>query len=386
MRTKHFLFCGLLLVAAFFPSCSSSLEDETDAVESRKVTYKIRLDASLTEYDGLATRAATDWADGSKIVMQFHQGNNLVGGTAVFNADEALWTVTVPQTLSTDADALCEAYYFESAASQTAQTVTFGAATVAYADRAGTFVIDEETGTVLVKARLAPVTSRLRLVGTSGSTYGITGLQTFTSYSVSNNTFATSTAKVSGTIASDGYSPFVYALFADTTKRSLSFDYLPTARFTRSFGSDVLRAGTSGRIHLPSLNSLDTWTLVNTTDGKEITMPSITSATSKNVTYLSATLTATANAGNGTITAAGFVYAKSPATPTMSSTKAEATPGTQFSLRISKLESETTYNIRAYVTNERGNTLGQTFSITTTAIPPGTTFDLDDFGNEDEWD
>jgi hypothetical protein len=72
--------------------------------------------------------------------------------------------------------------------------------------------------------------------------------------------------------------------------------------------------------------------------------------------------------GGGTVSAKGVCYSTS-ANPTTSSSKVEAGTGTaSFFVRLTGLNRNTTYHIRAYVTNEEGTTYGSDMSFTTSLI------------------
>ena len=118
----------------------------------------------------------------------------------------------------------------------------------------------------------------------------------------------------------------------------------------------------------------------------EIVKPSVSNVTVGRVTYKSVSLTAKVTSlGNGTLSDAGFVYSTSP-NPSMSNHKASCGKTNDLSVKISTLTPETKYYVRAYATNEKGTTLGQETSFTTTKEPTGNDVGLDDYGDDKNWD
>ena len=118
----------------------------------------------------------------------------------------------------------------------------------------------------------------------------------------------------------------------------------------------------------------------------EIVKPSVGDVTIGRVTYKSVSLTAKVTSlGNGTLTDAGFVYSTSP-NPSMSNHKASCGKTSDLSVKISTLTPETKYYVRAYATNEKGTTLGNETSFTTTKEPTGNDVGLDDYGDDKNWD
>lgn len=385
------------IVAILLVFCVSCLNEETDIQPVTQadgpITYRMYFQGGIQGFDGVATRAGETWGNGDKLTIQFMQGSSRIVGSATYDAVKDEWTVSSAQSLSTNDEESCEVYFFMNPTQTSEYNVVIGKATISYADKQASYLIDEETGEIILRAQLAPITARLRLLGKAQSTYGVSGVKTFTSYSITDNRFQSSTAKLTGTLGSNGSSDYAYVLFADDATRKLTVDAFDTdgnplgkACFTRSFEQTVLTPANSGRLTLPTAASMGNWQITNKDNGQEITQPSASAVSIGKVTYSAAPVQAVVSSvGNGTILATGFVYAKT-SNPDLNSSKVSANAATAFSARITRLEEQTTYYVRAFVQNERTTILGPQQVFTTTSKPEGTSLERDDFDEEQRWD
>mgnify|MGYP002625776731 CR=1 FL=1 len=117
----------------------------------------------------------------------------------------------------------------------------------------------------------------------------------------------------------------------------------------------------------------------------EVKLPTLSAITLGRVTHKSAAFSAEITSdGNSSITAAGFVYSTAP-DPTLSNHRIDCGTDKQIAGQTKALTASTTYYVRAYATNEKGTAYGETISFTTEAEPTGTEVDLDDFGDEKDW-
>ena len=118
----------------------------------------------------------------------------------------------------------------------------------------------------------------------------------------------------------------------------------------------------------------------------EIVKPTVGDVTVGRVTYKSVSLSAKVTSlGNGTLTDAGFVYSTSP-NPGMTNHKVSCGKTSDLSTKVSTLTPKTTYYVRAYATNEKGTTLGNETSFTTTEEPTGNNVGIDDYDDDKNWD
>lgn len=398
-RTFIYIMGRALFVAALLLiplACQNDGDDAQPASTSGPVTYTMRFEGGITLFDGQQTRGAEAWTDGNVLYMQFTNGQKRTSGKATYTASTDKWKVEAAETLTAVDEEVCEIYYFEQPTSTSTTSVSLNARSIVYADKKASYLIDEETKEIIVQAQLSPLTSRLRLTGKAGRSYGITGLKTFTAYDISNNRLDESTAKLTGTIGTTGSSPYAYVLFATDDRRltaDATDDYgnaLGVAAFTRTFDASVLAPATSGHLSLPTATAMGQWQMTNKNNGREITLPGAPTTTVGKVTYSAAPVSATASdLGNGSLLECGFVYclnSQSTQPDFNTGTRVKATTQTNFSVRITGLEEQKTYYVRAYVQNERGSVLGPAQAFTTTTRPPGTTIDRTDFGDEQGWD
>ena len=248
----------------FFPEKHENLTTDTARVVH---TAKMRLlgdRAAFTGDDASNSREAratsSSWKEGDKLYLQFTVGSERVDGIATYKASTNEWDVEYYGSVTAGEEATCEAYFFEEAASATAIKVTLTPNTAIYADKAATYLLQD--GTITVTAHLAPLTGRLRFKGESDSTFTTYGFQTFTEYDITTNTLSKGSAQVSSTIASDGYTPYIYGVFADESNKTIYVDSKNTEyflRFSRTLPATALSQGKSGWLNLPTYTSRSGW-------------------------------------------------------------------------------------------------------------------------------
>ena len=276
MKTAKYAWALSLLTAALtlttacngdeelFPEKPESLTTDTARVVH---TAKMRLlgdRAAFTGYDASNSREAratsSSWKEGDKLYLQFTVGSERVDGTATYKASTDEWDVEYYGSVTAGKEATCEAYFFEGAASATATKVTLTPNTAIYADKAATYLLQD--GTITMTAHLAPLTGRLRFKGESNSTFTTYGFESYTEYNITTNTFSKDSALVSSTIASDGYTPYIYGVFADETNKTIYVDSKNTEywlHFSRILPATALSQGYSGWLNLPTYTSRSGW-------------------------------------------------------------------------------------------------------------------------------
>lgn len=247
-----------------FPEKHENLTTDTARVVH---TAKMRLlgdRAAFTGDDASNSREAratsSSWKEGDKLYLQFTVGSEHVDGIATYKASTDEWDVQYYGSVTAGEEATCEAYFFEGAASSTLTKVTLTPNTAIYADKAATYLLQE--GTITVTAHLAPLTGRLRFKGESNSTFTTYGFQTYTEYDITTNTLSKDSVQVSSTIASDGYTPYIYGVFADESNKTIYVDSKNTEyllRFSRTLPATALSQGHSGWLNLPTYTSRSGW-------------------------------------------------------------------------------------------------------------------------------
>ena len=345
-------------------------------------TYSMHLKGTIEDY-GKGTRAGYQWNDGSKLYVQFFENGDRISGTATFNLADDAWTVKTSKALTAPDDAYCETYFFVDPSAALSSTVSFDLETIAYADKNGTYTLEEDDA-IAVTASLSPLTGRIRFVGTPGEKYSISGLMTYAGYSTGNNSFTTLARKLSVDIGDNGSSDYYYALFED--ERRLVIHGEGKAAYMRTFAEDVLAAGSSGFVTLPMGEDLGKWILVNSDNMEEIKLPEVSAVAVSTIRSKSAGVTANVTSkGNGTLFESGILCSAN-STPTLeNSTKYDAGKSISISLRVKNLTPMSTYYVRAYARNERGTVYGEVAEFTTLSDEnEGPSFSIDGFDEEDD--
>lgn len=241
-------------------SCSS---DELSEVENQngKQTVKMEFVGKVIGFDQqgsskakVQTRAtSSSWNDGDKIYITFYNGSTLVPGEATYSSASG-WSVSYDGNLATGSNLKCEARYFVNATFSNS-LVSLNANSEIYEDLNATYAYSN--GSLTVTATLSPKTGRIRFTGNSGEKIYTTGISVYTTFSPAINTFFTSNAMITSTVASNGSTPYIYGYFTDNDRNLglVGSDYA----FTRTCTSSMLNVGESGYMVIPSEASHNNW-------------------------------------------------------------------------------------------------------------------------------
>lgn len=378
---NYFTMLPLCCIALGFSSCGN--EDYTPNTPEGETgrTYRMKFDADRQLFD-TDTRAAVVWQDGAQVHLSFADGDAQVSGTATYKADVNEWNVTVSKDI-TSTSGTCEAVYVEAPVTLTDTQATLSTASVIFADTQASYGIVEDV--MMVHASLSPKTGRLRLKGNAGEQFAVSGLSYYKDYTFASRAYSAEEVKLSGTIGSDGYTEFYHVFFTD--ERSLVFDNTATTCFKSTFPLDMLAAGKSGFITIPTADNPGYWTLINKDNQQPITLPELGAVQLVRDPYSTSALLATSlvSDGNGHISDAGLVWSQS-ANPTLSDNKVTAATDAMASIAIGGLTPETTYYVRAFATNEKGTAYGESLTFTTPAKHPGTDISAGGYDDENNWD
>lgn len=242
-------------------SCSS---DELSEVENQngKQTVKMEFVGKVIGFDQqgsskakVQTRATSStWNDGDKIYITFYNGSTLVPGEATYNSASG-WSVSYDGNLATGSNLKCEARYFVNATFSSSSLVSLNANSEIYEDLNATYAYSN--GSLTVTATLSPKTGRIRFTGNLGEKIYTTGISVYTTFSPAINTFSTSNAMITSTVASNGSTPYIYGYFTDNDRNLglVGSDYA----FTRTCTSSMLNVGESGYMAIPSEASHNNW-------------------------------------------------------------------------------------------------------------------------------
>lgn len=262
---KPLYYFPFLAAMALLSACSSDVEDipqcGSDESQTRH-TVTLYFDGDIQRFEQPVTRASLqEWKNNARIYIQYQTATGLVDGTASYDAEKGEWTATYYGTITRGEVTKCEVYYF-SWATYDETTVSFEGRgeRECYSDPDATYIY--ENGAVTLKAHLRPMTGRLRFRGTAGCTFSFEGIKCFTAYHIADNRFSSKNCVLTLCVGEDGFTPYVYASFADETSCQLKVhDEDGVHLYSRDFDATVLAAGESGFIDVPTMQSRNGWKL-----------------------------------------------------------------------------------------------------------------------------
>lgn len=265
---KNFSFFSALavlaIVAMALVSCEReglSASPEEDVVPSFK-TASMKLEGAMPSYDSPTKADGTEgeWADKSKVYLQFAVGEDMVSGSATYDLLEDIWTLEYAGTLQTVESAACQAFYFENAGEATFEEVPMTEKTAVYIDTTATYSFSFEDNLIVLKAHLKPYLSRVRLEGKHKQGYNFDGPLHYTSYNMLENKFVSSTKMICDTIPESGKTDYYYLFFKDQSNKQMFFyDYVTGDKFTRTFPENVFAMGKSGYLNAPTAEAYSGW-------------------------------------------------------------------------------------------------------------------------------
>ena len=363
-----FVLCLNLIPVLSLSGCSS--EDIVEVVgqsnNERVVVYKMRLSGFYKGYDD-ETRASNDWENGAKVFLRFFdEKNGIVTGIATYQEESELWDIYASKalTITESGESKCEAVYFANPLNSTETAISLSPESVIYTDTAATYMLYDDMLTV--HAMMMPKTGRIRFKGTSGQDFTLSGLSYYSEYNIVNNTYNAKAFKISSKVSEDGYSSFYHMFFADESNKVMLFDYTANASFMSTFPAEMLQAGTSGFVTIPTFDNMSYWTLVNKNTLEEIEFPVLAKVEAASVRSSSAILRSTISSfGNGTILDAGFIYSKSADISLANGTKMSCGTSANLELRLKELSPATVYYALAYAINEKGTAYSDVMQFTT---------------------
>ena len=247
-----------IAIALVTVSCSEQEEamEQVEQVEGLNIC-KMEFKASLTDYDSPSTRSETDWADSSRVYLQFLNGTERVTGEALYDAELGQWSVSYYGKLPEGTSLTCEALYFENIDSTTtAGLVVTNEHTAIFEDLKGTYLYENEALTVV--ANLAPKTGRVRFTGEAGTKMKLTGISSYATYEPRSNHFTTTYKLIEVSTDANQTTPYVYGFFTNDTVRYLGLmanDYA----FTKACKEGMMDKGVSGYLSIPTLEKCNGW-------------------------------------------------------------------------------------------------------------------------------
>ncbi len=263
VRFLHQLLIAITVALALDSCSSEELSDMEPTNQNGKHTIQMKFVGEVVGFDQqnlsaakVQTRAtmSSSWNDGDKIYITFYNGTTVVPGEATYSSASG-WSVSYDGNLASGSSLKCEARYFVNATFSSSSLVSLNSNSEIYEDLNATYAYSN--GSLTVTAILSPKTGRIRFTGKSGEKIYTTGITVYTTFSPAINTFSTSNAMITSTVASNGSTSYIYGYFTDN-ERNLGLvgsDYA----FTRTCTSSMFNTGESGYMAIPSESSHNNW-------------------------------------------------------------------------------------------------------------------------------
>jgi len=258
------------LSVSMLAACSADSFDDgqKDFVPQDAPTQlKMNFAVTMTNFDAnklTRSEAGWTWKENATVYIQFKTKTGTVPAIAKYmNVNSNYeWVPTAIEGSLPEGDGTCEVYYLEDGESSGyGSAINTSEFKPIYAAKEAQWNIAKQLLTI--EATLTPMTSRLRLRGYEGMSVSLGGLQYYTGYDYRTNQFNYLTSDVSLTVEADGYTPYVYCVFADESRRELR---LLNSRdgeellYSRVFGQSVLNLGESGYVTIPTQERNNGWT------------------------------------------------------------------------------------------------------------------------------
>lgn len=203
-----------MAIALVMGSCSSDVLSDMRQESQGKHTTKMEFVGKVIGFDqqvstnakmqSRAASSSTSWKDGDKIYITFYNGTNIIPGEATYSSISG-WSVSYNGDLATGSNLKCEARYFVNATFTSSSLVSLNSNSEIYEDLNATYAYSN--GSLTVTATLSPKTGRIRLTGKAGEKIYTTGISVYTTFAPAINTFSTSNAIITSTVASNGSTP-----------------------------------------------------------------------------------------------------------------------------------------------------------------------------------
>lgn len=258
-RLSHFLILALALPIAV--ACVQKLEPTEEV--SGPQSIRLIFDGSVQSFDGESdtkAAAAIAWKTNDRVYIRTTTSSGANTSYAQREADGS-WTLNYIGPLRSGMTAHC--CFIQKPKATDGYSVSLTYNSIIYEDTAATLDIEISDGgaTATLKTHLKPKTGRISFHGGSAS-IGVSQLAWYSSFDLDTFEF-TECANAHVSSFGTGESRYFYGFFAgdnDAREMIISNDGLI---FKRSFGDQVLRAGASGYIDVPTHTDYTGWTLTN---------------------------------------------------------------------------------------------------------------------------
>ena len=253
MRHNRYILWPALAILALAMACTND-EIATTASEplalpsSQTYTYKLRLNMA---YPGSSTRGEVnydyEWPDNSQIQFSFTKDLNKgtsTSGVATYNKEEGEWTAKAGELPLNTPHMLCAARYLKPDAGKTPAFLT--------PTYTGTSIyecsIENEKDSVITIDTLSlhPATWRMRFKGTENTVLKLS------SDDIRDDLGNKLTELLSLTVAADGYTPYVYALFANADGENTITVEIGDTTYARNIVGNTIPVGKSYTYDIPT--------------------------------------------------------------------------------------------------------------------------------------
>ena len=257
--------CLPLLIAAAMVSCTRS-EQPAPAQEEPQVVSRMVLNGGISLWD--ATKADTEWADGTAIYIGISNGTSIKKVVARYYTNDASdpaddeWRLTYDGSIEDYSSGDCKCYYIVgNNYANTSINLDFNS--VIYADEKAKFSIVGNS--LQVSANLTPFTGRIRFVFpqyNDRSRYypAVSGFTYYSQLDLDTFEFSTTQANIQYTLRSDT-DTYLYIKSTNAGKKIAVWDrdnqnYI----YERSFSDELFEPGKSNWLYWPITDYHNEWT------------------------------------------------------------------------------------------------------------------------------
>lgn len=272
MKSIHFISFALFLavMTQIFVSCTSDLLTE-DKASKDEIAPKVILSVTKQGFDQQSTRSiVTDgkWEDGDVLWVLFSLAD---GGSSIgyleYKKSTDEWEIHYDKSLTKDKTLKCKVCYLDGYTKPedwvfgSNTTMNLTSAMGLYVDENGEYSYTSADNYLTISAKIAPVTSRIRFKGTASQQISVRGISTNTKFDLSSFSFTKSDASLSPTVASDGYTPYIYGTLSASANNTLTVIYGSSYfDYDCSSNSNILKVGKSGWMNIPTKDNHNGWT------------------------------------------------------------------------------------------------------------------------------
>ena len=271
---RIFLLSLLVLLAACEEEVSGAFLPVPDA--NGYVTCSMELNGGVVAYEG-ATRSSNgyEWNDGDRLYIRFATDNDTVLGYANYDGNKAEWQVSYAGSLKSGVTKGCEVYFFENATHKDNTTVELTVLSAIYQDTAAVYRF--ESNTVLLNATLHPKTGRVRFVSQNRDEFSLAGIRYYIGFDLSNKEFNLNYRRRlvlnahqlqnNGEYSTDYLYGFYEENYDGSVRKEVPLgldiiNHADTSKvYHKDFAVEMLNAGNSGYITLPSESVNQGWSV-----------------------------------------------------------------------------------------------------------------------------